>query len=109
MIRGPYIKGEDAAKPVVELGEVEDAVSGLMSTSRCRDAVVSAVCGGADTVKEVCQCFFRVSTESTGGGVKALELPRYSSPTFKARRGKTNNLESFTFEWIFQTTPEAGL
>ena len=69
VIRGPYIKGEDAAKPVVKLGEAEDVVSGLSSKSRCKDAVVSAVCGGADTVKEeVCQCFFRVSTDSTGGG-----------------------------------------
>ena len=49
MIRGPYIKGEDAAKPVVELGEAEDVVGGLISESRCRNAVVRAACGGAYT------------------------------------------------------------
>ena len=70
MIRGPYIKGEDTAKPVVELGEAEDVVSGFVSENCCRDAVVSAAFGGAYTVKEeVCKGFFRVvATESTGGG-----------------------------------------
>ena len=67
VIRGPYIKGEDAAKPVVELGEAEDVVSGLISESRCRDAVVSAVCGGAYTaVKEVCQCCVPMFLQTQG-------------------------------------------
>ena len=47
VIREPGIKGEDTAKSVVELGEAEDVVGGLISESRCRDAGVSAVYGDA--------------------------------------------------------------
>ena len=34
---------------LVELGEAEDVVGGLISESRCRNAVVRAACGGAYT------------------------------------------------------------
>ena len=38
---------------LVELGEAEDVVGGLISESRCRNAMVRAACGGAyTTVKE---------------------------------------------------------
>ena len=71
VIRGPGIKGEDTAKSVVELGEAEDVVGGLISESRCSDAVLSAVCGGAYTVKEeVCQCFLAGCPQSRHSGVE---------------------------------------